>query len=85
MRFLINRASQGAVSQQPPCKGAVCGPESKAWPGEFQWFIELANLEELVRFLHDNGGGLGLFTPEEGDEHAGIEIFDEDEMEADED
>jgi hypothetical protein len=81
MTFLVYRASQGAVSKGPPCPGAVCGPEAKAWPGEYPWFIELATLEDLVAFLHANGGGLGLFAPEEGEEHPAIEIFDEDEQE----
>ena len=79
MKFLVSRASQGAISQDPPCQGAVRGPEAKAWPGEYQWLMELNTLEELVGFLHKNGGGLGLFAPEEGEEHVTIEIFDEDE------
>jgi hypothetical protein len=84
MRFLISRASQGAVSDAPPCKGAVRGPESKAWPGEFQWYVELASLEDLVRFMNETGGGLGLFAPEEGEEFPALEIFDEDELDEDE-
>ena len=81
MRFLVYRASQGAVSSKPPCKGAVHGQESAAWPGEYQWLIELGSLEELIAFLQANGGGLGLFTPEEGEDHPVLEIFDEDEEE----
>jgi hypothetical protein len=81
MRFLVSRASQGAVSKGPPCAGAVRGPESAAWPGEYQWFIELAGLEELVALLAQTGGGLGLFAPEEGEEHPAVEIFDDDEGE----
>ena len=81
MKFLINRASQGAVSRKPPCKGALRGSESAAWPGEYQWFIEVATLEDLIAFLDANGGGLGLFAAEEGDDYPGIEIFDEDETE----
>ena len=80
MKFLINRASEGAVSKRPPCKGAVRGPESPAWPGEYQWFIELDSLDALLALLHDTGGGLGLFTPEEGEEYPVLEIFDEDEQ-----
>lgn len=79
MTFLIGRASQGAVSNKPPCKGAVRGPESVAWPGEYQWFLKLNTLEDLVAFLDDNGGALGLFTPEEGEDHPVLEIFDDDE------
>ncbi len=79
MKFLVSRASQGAVSKGPPCRGAERGPEASAWPGEYQWFIELAGLDELVAFLHDHGGALGLFAPEEGEEQPMIEIFDEDE------
>ena len=78
MKFLISRSSQGPVSRDPPCKGAVRGPEATAWPGEYQWFIELGTLEELTSFLNETGGALGLFAPEEGEEHPAIEIFDED-------
>ena len=77
MRFLVNRASQGTVSKDPPCPGAVRGPEAPAWPGEYQWFIDLNSLDELAAFLNANGGGLGLFAPEEGDEYLGIEIYDD--------
>jgi hypothetical protein len=79
MRFQINRSSQGSVSKGPPCAGAVRGPEASAWPGEYQWFIELGSLEELVALLEKTGGALGLFTPEDGEEHPVLEIFDEDE------
>src|SRR3712207_6891645 len=41
------------------------GPEAVAWPGEYQWFIELGTLEELMALLNESGGGLGLFAPEE--------------------
>jgi hypothetical protein len=78
MKFLVGRTSQGAVSREPPCKGAIRGPEAEGWPGEYSWFVELNSLEELVRFLNDNGGGLGLWAPEEGEEHPALEIFDED-------
>jgi hypothetical protein len=81
MRFLVSRASEGPVSQRPPCKNAVRGPEAPAWPGEYEWFVELDTLEELMAFLEDSGGALGLFTPEDGEEHPAIEIFDEDEDE----
>jgi hypothetical protein len=81
MRFLVCRASEGAVSKKPPCKGAVRGPEAAAWPGEFEWFVELGTLDELAAFLDANGGGLGLFAPEEGEEHPVIQIFDDDEDE----
>ena len=79
MRFLISRASAGVVSKAPPCAGAVRGPESAAWPGEYQWFLDLNSLEELLALLERTGGGLGLFSPEEGEDHPVIEIFDEDE------
>jgi hypothetical protein len=82
MKFLISRESWGAVSKEPPCEGAVRGPESGAWPGEFAWTVELNNLDELIELLHKNGGALGLFSPEEGEEHPVIEIFEEDEEEA---
>jgi hypothetical protein len=81
MRFLVSRSSEGAVSKRPPCKGAVRGPEAPAWPGEYQWSLELNSLEELVAFLNANGGALGLFAPEEGEEYPMVEIFDEEEGE----
>jgi hypothetical protein len=79
MRFLVNRASQGAVSKDPPCSGAIRGPEAKAWPGDFQWFLELDTLANLIALLNSTGGGLGLFAPEEDEDYPVIEIFDEDE------
>lgn len=80
MRFQVCRASQGSVSKTPPCKGAVPDPNwETAWPGEHAWFIELATLEELMTFLDENGGALGLFTPEGGEPELVIEIFDDDE------
>jgi len=77
------RAAEGAVSTRPPCKGAIRGPEAPAWPGEYQWFVELNSLEELLAFLHANGGALGLFTPEEGEDYPVLEILDEDEQDDD--
>jgi hypothetical protein len=79
MRFIVTRSSEGAVSKGPPCRGAVRGPEAPAWPGEYQWFVELSGLEDLLAFLNENGGGLGLFAPEEGEEHPVLEIFDDEE------
>jgi hypothetical protein len=84
MKFLVNRASLGPVSKQSPCPGAVRGPESSAWPGEHQWFLELNSLDDLLALLTATGGALGLFTPEEGEDHPVIEILDEDEVEEDE-
>ena len=81
MKFLVSRSSQGAVSKEPPCPGAIRGPEAEAWPGEYVWFIELGTLEDLLGFLQATGGALGLFTPEEGEDYPAIEIFDEDEDE----
>ncbi len=81
MKFQVTRASEGAVSKKPPCAGAVRGPESPAWPGEYTWFVELATLEELLAFLTATGGALGLYSPEEDEEHPVIEIFDDDEEE----
>jgi hypothetical protein len=78
MRFLVSRSSAGAVSRQPPCEGAIRGPEAAAWPGEYQWFVEVNTLEDLVALLEKSGGGLGLFSPEEGEDHPVIEIFDDD-------
>jgi len=79
MKFLVSRSSEGAVSQKPPCKGAARGAESVLWPGEYDWTIEINTLEDLMAFLQKNGGGLGLFNPEEGEELPAIEIFDDDE------
>jgi hypothetical protein len=81
MKFLVSRSSVGSVSAEPPCKGAVRGLEASAWPGEYQWHLELNSLDELAAFLGDNGGALGLFSPEEDEEHPMIEIFDEDQLE----
>jgi hypothetical protein len=81
MKFLVSRSSEGIVSKDPPCRGAIRGPEASAFPGEYSWFLELATLEDLVTFLDANGGGLGLFSPEGDEEHPTIEIFDEDEDE----
>lgn len=81
MRFQVGRSSEGAVSKTPPCRGAIRGAEAPAWPGEYQWYIELETLAELRRFLEENGGGLGIFSPEEGEEFIGIEIFDDDQEE----
>jgi hypothetical protein len=81
MRFEVSRSSQGAVSKKPPCKGAVRGPEAAAWPGEYTWFVELNSLDELMRFLEANGGGLGLYAAEEGNGHPVIETFDDDQDE----
>jgi len=80
MRFLVSRSSQGAMSKDPPCVQAIRGPEAPAWPGEFQWYVELDSLEQLMKFLEEHGGGLGLFMPEEGEAYPGIEIFDDDEQ-----
>jgi hypothetical protein len=79
MKFLVNRASWGPVSKDPPCPGAVRAAESAAWPGEYQWLTEVGTLQELLALLADAGGALGLFQPEEGEEHPAIEILDEDE------
>jgi hypothetical protein len=79
MKFQITRTSKGAVSKRPMCKGAIRGAESPGWPGEYEWFVELNGLDELVKFLHATGGGLGLWAPEAEEEHPVIEIFDEDE------
>ena len=81
MKFLVSRASQGAVSKGPPCRGAVRGPEATAWPGEYEWFVELGTLEELMALLNETGGGLGLFAPEQAEGHPAIEIFDDDQEE----
>jgi hypothetical protein len=81
MRFQVSRSSLGAMSKDPPCHGAVRGPEAAAWPGEYVWYVDLSTLEELHDFLTANGGGMGLFAPEEGEDHPVIEIFDDDEEE----
>jgi hypothetical protein len=77
MKFLVSRSSEGTVSKDPPCEGAVRGHESAAWPGEYEWFVELNSLEELVQFLERTGGGLGLWAPEEGTQFPELEIFEE--------
>ena len=77
MRFLVSRSSQGAVSRRPPCVEAIRGPEAAAWPGQYQWFVELNGLDELLGFLDRNGGALGLFAPEAGEAHPAIEIYDD--------
>jgi hypothetical protein len=81
MRFQVSRSSLGATSKDAPCRGAVRGPEAAAWPGEYVWYVDLGTLEELHDFLTANGGGLGLFGPEEGEDHPVIEIFDDEEEE----
>jgi hypothetical protein len=81
MKFLISRASQGPVSKGPPCPGAVRGPEPTAWPGEYEWYVEVDSLDALMALLRQTGGALGLFEPEEGEQHPALEIFDEDEQE----
>lgn len=77
MKFLVSRESRGPVSKQSPCQGAVRGPESPAWPGEYEWSVEIGSLDELLGFLGRNGGALGLFEPEDGEAHPVIEIFDD--------
>ncbi len=77
MKFQVGRSSQGAVSKDKPCPGAIRGPAAQAWPGEYTWFVELNSLEELMMFLEQNGGGLGVWAPETGEEHPAIEIFDD--------
>jgi hypothetical protein len=77
MKFLVNRSSQGAMSKDPPCVQAIRGPEAPAWPGEFQWYVELGSLEELMRLMDDNGGALAVFAAEEGEEYPALEIFDD--------
>jgi hypothetical protein len=59
----------------------VRGEEAPAFPGEFEWYVELNSLEELMTLLRIAGGGLGLFSPEEYEELPVLEIFDEDEQE----
>jgi hypothetical protein len=81
MKFSVTRSSVGAVSKRPPVKGAIRGPESPVWPGEFEWHVELNTLEDLLAFLKKAGGGIGLFVPEQDEEFPVIEIFDEDEEE----
>ena len=83
MKFLVYRSTQGAVSKDPPCPGAVRGPESPVWPGEYPWFVEIGSLDDLLTFLQANGGALGLFTAEEDEEHPAIEIFDDEDADED--
>jgi hypothetical protein len=78
MRYLVSRSSQGESSKEPPCAGAIRGEPSPAWPGETRWYVELNSLEDLMAFLDENGGAVGLFSPEAGEECAAIEIYDED-------
>ena len=77
MRFMVSKDSQGAISRETPCPGAVRGPEAEAWPGEYTWFLELNSLDELIALLNEQGGALGLFAPEEGEAYPAIEIFDD--------
>jgi hypothetical protein len=77
MRFQVSRSSSGVLSEHPPCRGAVRGPESAAWPGQYPWFLDLDTLDDLVAFLDANGGAVGLFAPEEGEEHVVLEIYDD--------
>ena len=84
MKFSVTRSSEGAVSKKPPVPGAIRGPESPVWPGEFEWYLELKTLDDLLAFLKKAGGGMGLFVPEDGEELPVIEIFDDDEVEDEE-
>jgi hypothetical protein len=77
MKFAVTRSSQGAVSKRPPLPGAQRGPESPVWTGEFEWYIEVNSLDELLELLKKTGGALGLFAPEAGEDFPVIEIFDE--------
>jgi len=79
MKFLVSRESEGPVSKTPPCKRAQRGPQASGWPGEYEWLLELNTLEDLMAFLAETGGALGLFSPEGGEEYPTIQIFDEDE------
>ena len=62
MKFLVNRASVGAVSKRPPCKGAVRVPEPTAWPGESLWYVEVDDLEGLIALLEETGGAGPVLT-----------------------
>jgi hypothetical protein len=77
MRFLVTRSSQGAVSKRPPCVEAIRGTESPAWSGQYQWFVEMNTLDDLVAILNRTGGALGLFAPDEGEAHPVLEIYDD--------
>jgi hypothetical protein len=79
MKYHVTRSSWGPVSVDSPCSGAMRDERATAWPGEFVWYVELQTLDDLQAFLEKNGGALGLFSPEEGEEHPVIEIFDDDE------
>jgi hypothetical protein len=79
MKFSVTRSSEGAVSKAPPVPGAIRGRESSAWPGEFEWHIEVNTLEELLALLRKTACGIGLFVPEQGEEFPVIEIFDDSE------
>jgi len=79
MKFQVSRQSQGAVSKNPPCAGAERGPESPAWPGEYEWLIEVDSLDALMAFVEKHDGAIGLFTPEEDETHPTLEIFDDEE------
>jgi hypothetical protein len=59
----------------------VRGPEAKAWPGEYEWLIEVGTLAELLALLNKTGGALALFAPETNEEPPTVEILDEDEQE----
>jgi hypothetical protein len=37
----------------------------------------LTSLDDLVALLHASGGALGLFAPEEGEEHPMVEVYDD--------
>lgn len=79
MKFSVIRSSEGAVSKGPPIRGAIRGRESSAWPGEFEWHVEVNTLEELLALLQKSACGIGLFAPEQGEEFPVIEIFDDSE------
>jgi hypothetical protein len=79
MKFAVTRSSEGAVSKRPPIQGAIRGRESSVWPGEFEWYVEVNTLEELLALHQMTGGGIGLFAPEQGEELLVIEIFDDSE------
>jgi len=76
MRFQVIRSSEGSVSATPPVPGAVRGPEAPAFPGEYVWFLDVADLDALVRLL-DEHGGFVLWSADEGEGHPVIEIPDD--------
>lgn len=84
MRFLVSRSSQGAMSKDPPCVQAIRGPEAPAWPGEFQWYVELKSAEEIMKFVDEHGGAIGMYTAEEGEVYPEIEIIDDTDDDEDE-